>query len=85
MATAGTIELNITSNPAFTWTSQPGGTSVFIDPKTLKKCKHRWEPRINMRDDQDCWTIRPECRRCGITGSPSDKGVNLRKLIKRLG
>ena len=58
-----------------------GSTAMFIDPKTLKPCKHRWEPEV----EEGCagWTITPKCRKCGITGSPED--ASLRKLVKQLG
>jgi len=56
---------------------------MFIDPKTLKPCKHRWSPAIE--DSVGSWTLTAVCSRCGITGRPGDKGVSLRKLIKRLG
>ncbi len=78
------VKLDMGYNPTSTYTIDIGGTKpMFIDPKTLKPCKHRWE--LEITEGADSWTLTPKCPRCGITGSPGDKGVNLRKLIKRLG
>jgi len=60
-----------------------GETPVYIDPKTLKPCKHCWVPNIT----ETCtgWDINAKCRKCDIMGNPGDKGVSLRKLVKQLG
>lgn len=56
---------------------------TYIDPKTLKPCKHKWAPEIT--EATNGWMVTPECRKCGITGSPSDKGVSLAKLVEQMG
>ncbi len=56
---------------------------MFIDPKTLKPCKHRWE--LEITEGTSHWTLSAKCKRCDITGMPDVESVNFRKLIKRLG
>jgi hypothetical protein len=60
-----------------------GGSDMYIDPKTLKPCKHRWVPKVTLVSDG--WTIVPECAKCDLVGRPDYKGVSLRKLVKQLG
>ena len=75
------------SNSTGYWTFSMGGESkaveTHIDPKTLKPCKHCWAPNIAVRECD--WSLRPECIKCGITGTPKDKGIDLRKLVGKMG
>jgi len=34
------------------------------------KCKHRWAPYAS--EAAEGWLIRPQCRTCGIFGSPEE-------------
>ncbi len=66
-----------------TMTGAPMAT--FIDPKTLKKCKHRWEPLFAAH--KTGWTVDARCRRCREMGTPDDVSLGklLGKLLKRHG
>ena len=75
---------NTTGPITWTFTSSPiTEAKVYIDPRTLKPCKHRWTPDI--AEGTASWTITPRCAKCGKIGSPADKGVNLARLVKQLG
>ena len=71
---AGTISIK---------TNTERGRPVYIDPKTLKPCKHRYGPRVT--EAASGWFIYPKCSKCDHEGSPGDKGVSLAKLVKQLG
>lgn len=71
-----------TTAPSFSWTIG-GSMSTYIDPKTLKPCKHKWEPAISA--SASGWSITPKCAKCGKTGKTTDKGVSLSKLVAQMG
>ncbi len=60
--------------------------ATFIDPKTLKKCNHRWEPVVNevaLVVPGHGWSLHLKCRRCDAIGG--SKQIKLRKLLEQLG
>ena len=71
---------------------QHKGDAMYIDPKTLKPCKHKWVPFItDMNNNQTDplaqkpgWILRAKCSKCGEDSKRGDN-VSLRKLVKQLG